>query len=127
MEKKAQIATTVRGYDDEELVETYMWSWHHLEAYMTKLQVKRKYLRSLGREATFTERAERNFTVKRSRKFDLKSGTERIEFFAGVLAILCYRMRMYSGGNQVFKKMVAGDFSGSAGSLGRSDPIANPQ
>lgn len=81
------------------LFQAYLFSWHHLQGYINRLDIRQGDLASIAELAESSRSAtqqHRPLQVKRSRLFDLTDAHDRLEFMAGVAAMLVDRMARYT-------------------------------
>lgn len=80
---------------------TYCISWHHLDAYISPLEVSRDYLRQLQGPEPYTE----HIRVHRSSRYDLKQPNERLELARAAVGIMVASLQRYQRAAALIKRI----------------------
>lgn len=59
------------------LTQTYLLTWHHMECYLSRLEVSQKYIHNLGQDKSKNLQKGPHPLVERSRKFYMKDHKDR--------------------------------------------------
>ena len=70
----------------------FLLSWHHLQAYISKLDVSDTYLTSLAFES---KDLDAHLSIKRTRRFSLKEPSERIQFASHTVEVFLYQLSCF--------------------------------
>jgi hypothetical protein len=77
---------------------TFLLSWHHLQAYTSRLDVSDDYLDSLAFDS---KHLKGRLSVKRTRVFNLKEPSERIQFASNTVEIILYLLGRFRSCNAI--------------------------
>ena len=78
--------------EDKDL-HAYLVSWHHLTAYITRIDAKKSKLDSIAHELKRTQGEP--FVVRRSSMFDMKDAEQRVEFFSTLASLMFAELSRY--------------------------------
>ena len=85
--------------------QAYLVSWHHLEYYVSRLDVSKEYLDKLDKDTRRLQEGPRPL-IKRSRRFDLTNTDHRVQFGLLVAHLLIHQMTMYGRQKELVKRLL---------------------
>lgn len=86
-------------------LQAFLISWHHLECYISRLDVSKEYLDKLNNNTTRLQEGPHPL-VKRSRSFDLTKSDHRVQFAMLAAHLLIHQMTIYKRHKGLVKRLL---------------------